>query len=113
MGQKIAPPPPVSRGLSDVRRVACDMLAILFADQAALQEDLLELMPEVGEVNSISEEMDRRVKFELMLVCPYMMGRTEGRAEVSQQIQDYMHALGSLLCVFVVEGNDDTPTDVI
>ena len=59
----------------------------MFSDQAALQQDLLELLPGVAEANSISEELDKRVKFELMLVSPYMMGRTEGRTEVMAQNQ--------------------------
>ena len=60
------------------------MSACVPSDQAALQQDLLELVPGVAEANSISEEMDRRVKFELMIVSPVMMGRPEGRTEVGR-----------------------------
>ena len=47
-----------------------------------LQEELLEVMPTVEEANSISEELDKRVKFEIMLVSPQMMGKTSGKTEV-------------------------------
>lgn len=54
------------------------------SDQVAIQEDLLELMPGVEEANSISEELDKRVKFEILLVSPQMMGKTNGRTEVME-----------------------------
>ena len=33
-----------------------------------LQEDLIDVMPAVEEANSISEELDKRVKFEIILI---------------------------------------------
>ncbi|XP_037069265.1 kinesin-like protein KIF28P isoform X2 [Pollicipes pollicipes] len=57
-------------------------------DQVALQEDLLELMPGVEEANSISEELDKRVKFEILLVSPQMMGKTTGRTEVCVKMRN-------------------------
>ena len=50
--------------------------------QVQLQEDLLELMPGVETANSISEELDKRCKFEILLVSPQMMGKTSGNTEV-------------------------------
>ena len=37
-------------------------------DLARLQDDLIEVMPAVEEANSISEELDKRVKFEIILI---------------------------------------------
>ena len=33
-----------------------------------IQEDLIDVMPAVEEANSISEELDKRVKFEIILI---------------------------------------------
>ena len=37
-----------------------------------LHEDLIEVMPAVEEANSISEELDKKVKFEIMLISADM-----------------------------------------
>ena len=37
-----------------------------------LHEDLIEVMPAVEEANSISEELDKKVKFEIMLISAEM-----------------------------------------
>lgn len=47
-----------------------------------LQEDLMEMLPAVEEANSISEELDKKKKFELMLVSPEARGQLKGRTEV-------------------------------
>ena len=53
-------------------------------DMALLQEDLIDVMPAVEEANSISEELDKRVKFEIILISPHMLGKMQGtKAEVS------------------------------
>nr|XP_040578221.1 kinesin-like protein KIF28P isoform X1 [Lepeophtheirus salmonis]XP_040578231.1 kinesin-like protein KIF28P isoform X1 [Lepeophtheirus salmonis]XP_040578235.1 kinesin-like protein KIF28P isoform X1 [Lepeophtheirus salmonis] len=44
-------------------------------DVAMLQDDLIEVMPAVEEANSISEELDKRVKFEIILISPNMIGK--------------------------------------
>ena len=50
---------------------------------ALLQEDLIDVMPAVEEANSISEELDKRVKFEIILISPHMLGKMQGtKAEV-------------------------------
>ena len=63
------------------------------ADVALLQEDLIDCMPFVEEANSISEELDKRVKFEIMLISPKMLdgmfhqGEFEERNFKSHQTQ--------------------------
>ncbi|XP_076031819.1 kinesin-like protein KIF28 [Oratosquilla oratoria] len=57
-------------------------------DLALLQEELLEVMPAVEEANSISEELDKRVKFEIMLVSPQMLGKTTGKTEIHVRMRN-------------------------
>ncbi len=54
------------------------------SDVALLQEDLIDVMPAVEEANSISEELDKRVKFEIILISPQMLGKMQGKCEVGQ-----------------------------
>merc|ERR1719400_1838343 len=51
------------------------------ADMALLQEDLIDVMPAVEEANSISEELDKKVKFEIILISPHMLGKMQGPAK--------------------------------
>jgi hypothetical protein len=44
---------------------------------------MIELMPGVEQANSISEELDKKLKFELMCVSPEARGELTGRTEVS------------------------------
>ena len=37
----------------------------------------------VGEANALSEEMDKKVQFELALISPQARGQKEGKTEVS------------------------------
>ena len=48
---------------------------------ALLQEDLIDVMPAVEEANSISEELDKKVKFEIILISPHMLGKMQGPAK--------------------------------
>ena len=48
---------------------------------ALLQEDLIDVMPAVEEANSISEELDKKVKFEIILISPHMLGKMQGQAK--------------------------------
>jgi len=57
-------------------------------DQAKVQEDLLEMMPRVEEANSISEELDKRTKFEILLVSPQMTGKAGGKTEVCVKMKN-------------------------
>ena len=54
----------------------------LFAEDALLQEDMLEIMPAVEEANAISQELDKKMKFESMIVSPEARGELSGRTEV-------------------------------
>ena len=63
-------------------------------DLARLQDDLIEVMPAVEEANSISEELDKRVKFEIILISPQMLATLnhkhegfEGRDKTSEQAE--------------------------
>jgi hypothetical protein len=48
-----------------------------------LHEDLIEVMPAVEEANSISEELDKKVKFEIMLISADMKEKID-KGEVSR-----------------------------
>jgi kinesin family member 1 len=49
---------------------------------AALHEELIGMMPLVEEANSISAELDKQVKFEIVLVSPQIFGKDWVRSEV-------------------------------
>ncbi|XP_067130664.1 kinesin-like protein KIF28 isoform X2 [Centruroides vittatus] len=51
-------------------------------ETALLNKDLLEVLPGVEEANAISEELDKRVKFEILLIAPQLLGKLTGRTEV-------------------------------
>ncbi len=51
-------------------------------DVVLLQEDLIDTMPAVEEANSISEELDKKVKFEIILISPQMLGKMQSKCEV-------------------------------
>ena len=53
-----------------------------------LQEDLIQMLPMVNEANAMSEELNKRVKFELALVSPQARGLTEGSTEVKSNTQN-------------------------
>ena len=55
---------------------------------ALLQEDLIDVMPAVEEANSISEELDKRVKFEIILISPQMLGKMQNKVEVRRIIKN-------------------------
>lgn len=48
-----------------------------------LQQDLMEIWPMLNEANMMSEELDKRVKFEVALIAPQAVGKKSGRTEVS------------------------------
>jgi len=51
-------------------------------DDILLQEDLVELMPMVLEANAISEELNKKMFFEIALVSPQARGLKDGHTEV-------------------------------
>lgn len=48
-----------------------------------LKEDVLEILPSIEEANSISEEMDKKMTFEAVIVSPEARGVADGRPEVN------------------------------
>ena len=68
------------------------------ADMALLQEDLIDVMPAVEEANSISEELDKKVKFEIILISPHMLGKMQGSAKAD--VSDYKHFRISAFLLF-------------
>ena len=58
-------------------------MLIHLSDDMLLHEDLVQLLPMVNEANAISEELDKKAKFEVTLMAPHLLqGRKEGRTEV-------------------------------
>lgn len=47
-----------------------------------LKEDVLEILPAIEEANSISEEMDKKMTFEAVMVPAESRGQLSGREEV-------------------------------
>ena len=47
------------------------------------------MLPAVEEANSISEELNRKKKFEVMLVSPEARGELKGRTKVRASADDY------------------------
>ena len=45
----------------------------------------MELMPSVEQANSMSEDLDKKMKFELMVVSPEAKGELKGRSEVKTE----------------------------
>ena len=44
-----------------------------------LQEDLIEIIPMVNEVNAISDELDKKCFFEIVLISPQARGEVVGK----------------------------------
>lgn len=53
----------------------------------SLQEELVTLLPSVEEANGISAELDKRVKFEIVLIAPQVLGNAEDKTAHSQVIK--------------------------
>ncbi|KAK8780629.1 hypothetical protein V5799_018025 [Amblyomma americanum] len=51
-------------------------------ETALLNRDMIEVLPKIDEANAISEELDRGVRFEILLVSPQLLGKQLGRTEV-------------------------------
>lgn len=51
-------------------------------EQALLNKELLELIPAVEEANAISEELEKMVHFENVLVSPIFLGKIGRKPEV-------------------------------
>lgn len=57
-------------------------------DDMLLQEDLMEMLPGVEEANSISEELDKKLKFEAVVVSAEARGELKGRPEVMVKVSN-------------------------
>ncbi|GFR94491.1 kinesin-like protein [Elysia marginata] len=57
-------------------------------DDLLLQETLIQMLPMVSEANAMSEEMDKKVKFEICLVSPRARGLAEGPTEVMVKMRN-------------------------
>lgn len=69
---------------SCVTSLAVTVVVVSPADEALLQEDLVQILPMVAEANAMAEELGKGVKFEISLVSPQARGHKDGRTEVSQ-----------------------------
>ncbi|XP_006815172.1 kinesin-like protein KIF28 [Saccoglossus kowalevskii] len=58
-----------------------------------LQEDLVDMLPAVEEANAISEELDRKVKFEIVVISAKARGLTSGRTEVCVKMRNLDNGL--------------------
>ncbi|XP_071941853.1 kinesin-like protein KIF28P [Antedon mediterranea] len=65
-----------------------DMSSKQSAEEMLLQEDLVDLIPAVEEANTISEELDKKVKFEIVVISPKARGLTHGRTEVCVKMRN-------------------------
>ena len=82
--------------------VAC--VKITFHNLYFLQEDLIDVMPAVEEANSISEELDKRVKFEIILISPQMIGKMQGTKGSKAEVKIIFYKLickSSLIYSFI------------
>lgn len=52
-------------------------------EQALLNKELLELIPAVEEANAISDELEKQVHFENVLVAPIFLGKIGRKPEVN------------------------------
>ena len=50
-----------------------------------LQADLVEIWPKMCEANAMSEELNKKVKFEIALISPQARGLVEGKTEVCKK----------------------------
>ncbi|BFY98671.1 hypothetical protein BsWGS_01711 [Bradybaena similaris] len=53
-----------------------------------LQDHLIELLPKVNEANAMSEELDKKVKFEICLISPQSRGLKDGFTEVMVKMKN-------------------------
>lgn len=55
-------------------------------DEKLLQEEMVKAVPAVQQANSISEELDKKLKFEIVVVSPEGRGETKGRSIVMVKV---------------------------
>ncbi|KAL3836511.1 hypothetical protein ACJMK2_021937 [Sinanodonta woodiana] len=57
-------------------------------DETLLQEDMLEIMSKIEQANSISDELGKNKRFDMMIVAPESRGELKGRTEVMVRVTD-------------------------
>ncbi|PIK46734.1 putative kinesin-like protein KIF28P [Apostichopus japonicus] len=57
-------------------------------DDKLLQQDLIDMIPSVEEANAMSEELDKKVKFEIVMLSPRARGLQHGRTEVCVRVRN-------------------------
>ena len=54
----------------------------MFSASAILEEELVNLLPNVYRANAMAKELKRNVHFEIVLIAPEVRGRNDGLPEV-------------------------------
>lgn len=66
------------------------MIALIcWIEEMLLKEDVLEVLPAIEEANAISEEMDKKITFEAIMVPAESRGELSGRSEVRLISNDF------------------------
>lgn len=55
----------------------------MFIEDVVLQEEVVQLLPMVNEANAMSDELTKKVQFELALISPQARGLKDGKTEVN------------------------------
>ena len=80
-----APPPPPVPTFNDAQKEIAKAKGFDMSSEGKskedmqLQEDLIEIIPMVNEVNAISEELDKKTWFEIVLISPQARGDTRNK----------------------------------
>ena len=64
----------------------------MVTEDLLLQEDLVQIWPMINEANAMSEEMDKKTKFEIALISPQARGKKDGRTEVGANLMNLCFA---------------------
>ena len=59
-----------------------DASSMVILEDLLLQEDLIQVMPMINEANAMSEEMDRKMVYDIALVTAQARGEKDGKTEV-------------------------------
>ncbi|XP_077993433.1 kinesin-like protein KIF28 [Glandiceps talaboti] len=63
------------------------------SEDLLLQEDLVDMLPAVEEANAISEELDKKITFEIVVISPKARGLASGRTEVCVKMRNMENGL--------------------
>ena len=56
----------------------------MFSEDLLLQEDLMQIWPMMCEANAMSEELNKKVKFEIALISPQARGLAVSAKKISR-----------------------------